>query len=35
MAILALATGLQDLEARLARIIVGLRGDKTPCAPAT
>jgi len=30
MAILALATGLQDLEARLARIIVGLRGDKTP-----
>jgi formate--tetrahydrofolate ligase len=29
MAILALATGLQDLEARLARIIVGLRGDKT------
>jgi len=30
MAILALATGLQDLEVRLARIIVGLRGDKTP-----
>ncbi len=30
MAILALATGLADLEARLARIIVGLRGDKTP-----
>ena len=30
MAILALATGLDDLEARLARIIVGLRGDKTP-----
>jgi formate--tetrahydrofolate ligase len=30
MAILALATGLQDLETRLARIIVGLRGDKTP-----
>jgi formate--tetrahydrofolate ligase len=30
MAILALATGLPDLEARLARIIVGLRGDKTP-----
>ena len=29
MAILALATGLQDLEARLARIIVGLRADKT------
>ena len=29
MAILALATGIQDLEARLARIIVGLRGDKT------
>src|SRR2546427_10625042 len=29
MAILALATGLEDLEARLARIIVGLRGDKT------
>jgi formate--tetrahydrofolate ligase len=29
MAILALATGLQDLEARLGRIIVGLRGDKT------
>src|SRR5213083_158876 len=28
MAILALATGLEDLEARLARIIVGLRGDK-------
>jgi formate--tetrahydrofolate ligase len=30
MAILALATDLQDLEARLARIIVGLRGDKSP-----
>ncbi len=30
MAILALATGLDDLEARLGRIIVGLRGDKTP-----
>ena len=32
MAILALATGLDDLEARLARIIVGLRGagDKAP-----
>ena len=29
MAILALATGLEDLESRLARIIVGLRGDKT------
>ncbi|HYU09280.1 MAG TPA: formate--tetrahydrofolate ligase, partial [Gemmatimonadales bacterium] len=29
MAILAVATGLQDLEARLARIIVALRGDKT------
>jgi formate--tetrahydrofolate ligase len=29
MAILALATGIEDLEARLARIIVGLRGDKT------
>jgi formate--tetrahydrofolate ligase len=29
MAILALATGLEDLEARQARIIVGLRGDKT------
>ncbi|HEV8263495.1 MAG TPA: formate--tetrahydrofolate ligase [Gemmatimonadales bacterium] len=29
MAILALATGLSDLEARLARIIVGLRQDKT------
>jgi formate--tetrahydrofolate ligase len=29
MAILALATGLQDLEARIARIIVGLRADKT------
>jgi len=29
MAILALATGLEDLETRLARIIVGLRGDKT------
>ena len=30
MAILALATGIADLEARLARIIVGLRGDKSP-----
>jgi len=30
MAILALATGVADLETRLARIIVGLRGDKTP-----
>jgi len=29
MAILALATGLHDLETRLARIIVALRGDKT------
>jgi formate--tetrahydrofolate ligase len=29
MAILALATGLDDLEARLARIIVGLRPNKT------
>ncbi len=29
MAILALATGLEDLESRLARIIIGLRGDKT------
>ena len=29
MAILALATGLQDLETRLARIFVALRGDKT------
>ncbi len=29
MAILALATGIEDLEARLARIIVGLRSDKT------
>jgi formate--tetrahydrofolate ligase len=29
MAILALATGIEDLETRLARIIVGLRGDKT------
>ncbi len=29
MAILALATGIDDLEARLARIIVGLRGDKS------
>src|SRR5439155_8738457 len=29
MAILALATGLEDLESRLARIIVWLRGDKT------
>src|SRR5437667_2747041 len=31
MAILALATGLADLEARLARIIVGCRGDNTAC----
>ena len=30
MAILALASGVADLEARLARVIVGLRGDKTP-----
>jgi len=30
MAILALATGIANLEARLARIIVGLRGDKSP-----
>ncbi len=30
MAILALATGIADLEARLARIIVGLRADKSP-----
>jgi formate--tetrahydrofolate ligase len=29
MAILALATGIEDLETRLARIIVGLRPDKT------
>ena len=29
MAIVALATGLADLERRLARIIVGLRADKT------
>ena len=29
MAILALATGIDDLEARLARVIVGLRGDKS------
>ena len=29
MAIMALATGLADLEQRLARIIVGLRADKT------
>jgi formate--tetrahydrofolate ligase len=29
MAIMALATGLSDLEQRLARIIVGLRADKT------
>ncbi len=29
MAILALATGIEDLEARLSRVIVGLRGDKT------
>jgi formate--tetrahydrofolate ligase len=29
MAIMALATGLADLEQRLARVIVGLRGDKT------
>ena len=30
MAILALATGIADLETRLARVIVGLRGDKSP-----
>src|SRR5438105_15306554 len=30
MAILALATGLDDLEQRLARIIVGLTRDKRP-----
>jgi len=30
MAILALATGIDDLETRLARVIVGLRGDKSP-----
>ncbi len=30
MAILALATGIQDLEARLARIIVGLTAEKKP-----
>ena len=30
MAILALATGIEDLETRIARIIVGLRPDKTP-----
>jgi formate--tetrahydrofolate ligase len=30
MAILCLATDLQDLEARLGRIIVGLRRDRTP-----
>ncbi|HLQ23177.1 MAG TPA: formate--tetrahydrofolate ligase, partial [Gemmatimonadales bacterium] len=30
MAIMALATGLADLEQRLARIIVGLRADRTP-----
>jgi formate--tetrahydrofolate ligase len=30
MAILALAEGLADLEERLARIVVGLRADKTP-----
>ncbi len=30
MAIMALATGLADLEQRLARIIVGLTGDKKP-----
>jgi len=29
MAILALATGIDDLETRLARVIVGLRGDKS------
>ena len=29
MAILALATGIQDLEERIARIILGLRPDKT------
>jgi len=30
MAILALATGIEDLEARIARIVLGLRPDKTP-----
>jgi formate--tetrahydrofolate ligase len=30
MAILCLATDLEDLEARLGRVIVGLRRDKTP-----
>src|SRR2546430_6850956 len=30
MAIMALATGLDDLEQRLARIIVGLTQDKRP-----
>ncbi|MGH7608244.1 MAG: formate--tetrahydrofolate ligase [Gemmatimonadales bacterium] len=30
MAILALATSIADLEARLGRIVVGLRADKTP-----
>src|SRR2546426_7303785 len=30
MAIMALATGIEDLEQRLARIIVGLRSDKQP-----
>jgi formate--tetrahydrofolate ligase len=30
MAILALATGVADLEERIARIIVGLRPDRTP-----
>ena len=30
MAILCLATGISDLEARLGRIIVGLRRDRTP-----
>ena len=34
MAILALATGVADLETRLARIIVGLRGDRPLSAPA-
>jgi formate--tetrahydrofolate ligase len=29
MAILALATGIEDLEARIARIVLGLRPDKT------
>jgi len=35
MAIMALASGLEDLEQRLARIVVGLTPDKKPCARAT